>query len=617
MAEESAIRCCTSATFDLKTVKARCKHEGLSFLTITLPEFGKDFQKSLDQGQVDRHLFAGFQRKAELPRFLGGFLDRVFDRSSGRLLEEPCIDSILAVRQLTLMFGKMDLPCSDARVRSAMRGFIECEQDVKRYDQARSSQMRDEFAKVGSVLFRDLFTRVDSDIYEGKYIPRHGPGSTADRLTGNRKFEQRTWPARLEQIFRMDEMLLPNGRYYDLLESIDVLEPGSEIPVKVISVPKTLKTPRIIAQEPTAMQYAQQAVRDVIRGHLERDDILSKFISPEDQTPNQELALVGSLYGNLATLDLSEASDRVSNQLVRDLFRSWPWLNGAVDASRSRKAEVLVGEEKFNLRLAKFASMGSGLTFDVEAMVFLTLVFVAIQRDLNRTLTRRDVKRLVGSVRVYGDDIIVPVDYVHTVVSVLEDFGLRVNRGKSFWTGRFRESCGKDYYHGHDVSIVRYRGSKFPTQRQHATEFNKLSVFRNQCYFAGYWQTARWIDDHLLKVFRHYPVVAPTSSVLGRHSFLGYENQRTDPLLHTPLVKGYAEKAQLPRDVLDGEGALLKYLLSKQSGFLPWETPDTSQREAFVRSLKVVRPLSQDEDHLERAGRPKRVDIKLGWYKPY
>jgi len=617
MASECAIRCCTSATLDSKRVQARCEHEGLSFLTITLPEFGKDFQKSLDQGQVDRHLFAGFQRKAELPRFLGGFLDRVFDRSSGRLLDEPCIDSILSIRQLTLMFGKMDLPCSDARVRSAMLGFLQCEKDIKQSDQTRTHLMRDEFAKVGSLLFRDVFTQVDSDIYEGKYIPKHGPGSTAENILGNQKYQQKTWPARLGHLFRMDEMLLPNGRYYDLLDQTDVLEPGSEIPVRVITVPKTLKTPRIIAKEPVAMQYAQQAVRGVIRDRLERDDILSSFISPLDQTPNQVLAKTGSLYGTLATLDLSEASDRVSNQLVRDLFRSWPWLNGAVDASRSRKAELSVSGIKHHLRLAKFASMGSGLTFDIEAMVFLTLVFVAVQRDLNRALTRRDVKLLVGSVRVYGDDIIVPVDHVHTVVSVLEDFGLRVNRSKSFWTGRFRESCGRDYYAGHDVSIVRFRASRFPTQRQHATEFSTLVSFRNQLYFAGYWDTCRWIDDHIRKVFRYYPVVAPTSSVLGRHSFLGYEIQEMDPHVQSPLVKGYVRKDRLPRDVLDGEGALLKYFLSKPSGFLPWENPTLSERERFVRSLIVVKPLQQNEDHLERAGRPKRVNIMLGKATPY
>jgi hypothetical protein len=110
---------------DFKKVQVRVKHEGLSFLTITLPNFGKDFEKSLDQGYVDRRLFTGFQFRGGLPLFLGGFLDRVFDRGSGLLLDEPDIDAILAVRQLTLMFGKILVPCSDARTHKAMKQFIQ------------------------------------------------------------------------------------------------------------------------------------------------------------------------------------------------------------------------------------------------------------------------------------------------------------------------------------------------------------------------------------------------------------------------------------------------------------------------------------------------------------
>jgi len=85
VAEESATQCCTSATRDIKYVSSRFEHEGFSFLTITLPTFGKDFQKSLDQGYVDRNLYQGFPWQAGLPRFLGGFLDHVFDRASGVL----------------------------------------------------------------------------------------------------------------------------------------------------------------------------------------------------------------------------------------------------------------------------------------------------------------------------------------------------------------------------------------------------------------------------------------------------------------------------------------------------------------------------------------------------
>jgi hypothetical protein len=46
VANELATWCCTSTRLDYKTVQSRVGHEGESFLTITLPNFCTDFQKS-------------------------------------------------------------------------------------------------------------------------------------------------------------------------------------------------------------------------------------------------------------------------------------------------------------------------------------------------------------------------------------------------------------------------------------------------------------------------------------------------------------------------------------------------------------------------------------------
>jgi len=585
VAEESAARCCTSATLDIKTVQCRFEHEGLSFLTITLPGFGKDFEKSLSQGFVDRSSFTGFRWRAGLPRFLGGFLDLVFDRGSGLLLDVPSIDAILAIRQLALMYSKVAFPCSDAREKQAILNYVRCEKDVREQDASLSLADMADFKRISSLLFSGLFARVDHAVYYGELIPKHGPGATADKLRGNAKYEQRTWTERLEEVFPSGEYLLPSWSYYDQLDAINILEPGAEIPVKVISVPKTQKTPRIIAVEPTAMQYAQQAVLEAILKALKRFDYLSMIVGFDDQTPNQRMARNGSRDGSEATLDLSDASDRVSNQLVRAMLEPHPHLHRAVDACRSRTADV-PGEGK--LRLAKFASMGSALCFPFEAMVFTTLIFLGIERELNKPLSRDSVKLFSDKVRVYGDDIIIPTEFVQPVVGVLESFGSRVNADKSFWTGKFRESCGKEYYDGHDVSVVKVRQA-FPTHREHATGVISIVSLRNQFYFAGYWQTCKWLDGVIAGVIRHFPTVLPTSPVLGRHSVLGFHSERTGKHLHNPLVKGYVVSSRIPSDPLEGPGALLKYFLKR--GSLP----------------------AADRKHLERAGRPRAVSIKLGW----
>ena len=589
LANEFASRCRTSATLDIKTVERRVKHEGISFLTITLPSFGKDFQKALDQGIVDRSSFQGFSWTAGLPRFLGGFLDQVFDRDSGVLIDDPDIEAIIAVRQLTLLFSKIHLPCSDARIADAMSGYVDCDREVKEKDALLSESDYSDFRRIADLLFRDIFVHLDREIYFERNIPRHGPGATADKLMGNQKFLQSTWTDRLQEVFSFENFLLPSARFC-AEDDVTFLEPGSEMPVKVISVPKTLKTPRIIAIEPTVMQYMQQSILELLVPAIENDSLLSQFLGFSDQEPNQVLARIGSEFGSVATLDLSEASDRVSNRLVCEMVKHYPFLLKGLSATRSYRADV---PGHGVISLSKYASMGSALCFPIEAMVFLTCVFLGIEGELNtRFSTRRDLLPFVGRVRIYGDDIVCPVDSVHSVIDSLEHFGAKVGSSKSFWIGRFRESCGKEYYDGHDVSIVKFR-RVLPTSLKDAPECVSLVETRNQFYKAGCWSFVKHLDSLIWKVFSYFPVVDETSSVLGRTSFLGYKPERYCDVLHRPLVKGYVVRSVLPKNSLEGHGALLKFFLKRGS------SP------------------SADGKHLERSGRPRAVDIKPRWCPPY
>jgi len=625
-AVELAARCCTSANRDINTVTVRTEHEGLSFLAITLADYGKVIQKWLDQGFVVPPDCPAFKKQSGptgLPVFLQGFLARVFNSDTGVLLDEPCIESIYALRQLTLMFSKIALPSqtrkgmrtkvanrkvvSPRRERQAMQDFIQCEKDIRTYDDLLDPSYMEDFKRMSNELFGEVFAKVDRDIYWARLLPKHGPGAVADRLSSNGKYNLRTWTSRLQPVMPAEEFLIPNGSYKSQLgDELDVLEPGSEIPVRVITVPKTLKSPRIIAIEPTAMQYAQQSLLHAILGAVKEDGFLSRTVGFDDQDPNRELARLGSLSGDLATLDLSEASDRVSNQHVLAMLSEYPHLTAAVQASRSRKADVPGHGVQ---RLAKFASMGSALCFPIEAMVFTTLIFLGIERELSTNLSRgRLIEEFDGKVRVFGDDLIVPRDYVLSVVDELSTFGYKVNVSKSFWTGRFRESCGREYYDGHDVSIVKVR-EVLPTRLQDANEVISAVSLRNQLYWAGLWKSADWMDGYLGRLLKVFPNVAPSSSLLGRESALGYQFQRLDPNTHGPLTKGYSVRAKLPSDPLEGAGALLKCLL--RAG------PETGWLDFSLRRDNCHDEPEVDTEHLERSGRPKHVSIKLGWNSPY
>lgn len=617
LAHDMGERCAVDTTRDINTVARRFEHEGLSFFTITLPAYGKAFESWLDHGQVRLEDVTGFSHSQGLPNFLRGFLRLVFDARSGAIVDDPSIDAILAVRQLCGVFGKLFIQASPERTERAMQGYLQTDKEVaewesrsaaglRRYDDGRPTNPEgcdtsfrpaskaeeadsvrfDDFRRVALLVLHRVFNRCNSDIAHGALRPRHGPGSTADKLLGNEKFSA-SWTWRLEQYFSSDLFLIPNPRYASILDEVDFLTPESELPVRVISVPKTQKTPRIIAAEPVAMQYAQQALaRSIVEGIAE-DEVLNRFLRLDEQEFNQILAREGSITGDLATLDLSEASDRVSNELVKLLLSYWPSLSGAVQACRSTRARVDLGEKGTYVHdIAKFASMGSALTFPIEAIIFLVIVLLGIERSTGRRLRRSDVLALADKVAVYGDDIIVPVDHVGSVVHELESFGFKVNSQKSFWTGKFRESCGKDYYAGIDVSYVKLR-QLWPDDRQDVEQIVALVSFFNQCKDAHYTYTTDWLRKQLLRLLGGYfPRVTRESELLGEWDDVSQDVIRMCPRLHRPLAKGWVIKTHIPVNPLDGERALLKFFLKEGEN-----------------------PL--EREHLRRSGRSEAVSIKL------
>ena len=585
--EESGRRCGTSTALDLKTIKRRFEHEGMSFLTISLARFGKDFTKALDDGVVGPSMFASFGKHLGTPRLFGGFLDLVFERSTGRLLDEPNHNAILAIRQLTLMFAKISLDCTNDRTEAALQKFIQCDLEVGDGDRNRKSSDKLDFGRIHHLLGRDFWSELDRRIWQGEIKPKHGPGSTAQKLIGNSKYYEYEWTTRLEELFPYTETCLPSWKLFDFTKHVTYREPVDELSSQVITVPKTLETPRVIAMEPVHMQYVQQGLLEAAMEIIERDYLLSDFIRFDgegSQEINQRMAREGSLTGDLATLDLSEASDRVSNQLVQLMTERFPWSDQAIQASRTLTAEISQLDQK--IQLNKFASMGSALCFPMEALVFLTVVFVGIERALNRPLTRRDLESLRGRVRVYGDDIIVPTDYVQPVIQALEAFGFVVGKNKSFWTGRFRESCGKDYYAGTDVSIVRMR-NEFPASREDATQLVSVVSLRNQLSANGYEQSVEWLDHEIERLIP-FPFVEETSPVLGKHHN-GHQTSKWDKKLQRPLVRGCVVSSPLPINPIGSYEALLKFLLKR--GSQPFE----------------------DVEHLERSGRPRRVHINVEW----
>jgi hypothetical protein len=202
---------------------------------------------------------------------------------------------------------------------------------------------------------------------------------------------------------------------------------------RVITVPKNYKTDRTIAKEPCMNIYIQKGIGKVIRFRLK-----SVGIDLRDQTLNQQAARKGSIDGSLATVDLSMASDTISFELVSYLLpNDWWW---ALEQSRSPVGVLPSGTV---MPYQKFSSMGNGYTFELE-----TLIFWAIAQQV----TCSNVNETDASVLVYGDDIVIPSAKCAELKRRLRQAGFTTNEKKTFDSGPYRESCGKHYYLGNDVT---------------------------------------------------------------------------------------------------------------------------------------------------------------------
>lgn len=478
---------------DFRAIESRVENEGMSFLTITLPQLDDALLTGLSQGRLTPLMFNGFKpfkRGGSLPALLSGFFRRVFD-ADGFLKSDPCIDSIDAIRQVSRLYKKVELPCTDTRVKQAFERFKDNEKRVNEYRYGSFSN-DPLWNVVCSYLWSDLELRA-SEIYCSPGV--FGSGATAERYRFHERFHVRQWPTRGERLFPSSYHTSHREDDRETFESIQFLKGREERPVRVVTVPKTLKTPRIIAVEPSYAMLRQQSIWRYLKQYLEGPNFPFESIRFSDQSENRRLACSGSIDGRLSTIDLSDASDLVGFPLVSSVFKHAPTFLRMISGARTNRAELPSGEI---LTLRKFASMGSALCFPIESMVFFTIALTSLLRQSGKRPSRGNLIALSKEISVYGDDIIVPA---HMAVGVMEDLeakGLKVNHNKSFSTGFFRESCGGDYYKGLEVTPIYVRRLEDDSsKRLDSSDIAAYISLSNQFYMKGLWHVSQYIRDYL------------------------------------------------------------------------------------------------------------------------
>jgi hypothetical protein len=357
--------------------------------------------------------------------------------------------------------------------------------------------------------------------------PKFGPGSVAERGVRGRISKL----CNLRYDLKIDRFLLHGhiGMYgmggdLGLCAEKVIPDPSTWTAAKGCSsrtarlrfVPKNLKVSRSICMEPNTLMFFQQAALTRIL-ELIADGPLCRFIDIRDQSRNQSLCFTGSFTSEIDTIDLSAASDSVSLELVRRIFPA-SWLIPML-TTRSERA-IIPGDVEVSLK--KFAPMGSALCFPTQCIIFASICILAAcyhayeiedvscrfldwltpERVLDICASfQRDVSyppKGYQPLAVYGDDICVDRRLTPNVTSILSILGFEVNKGKSFVGSQsFRESCGKFYLDGHDITPLYFRvkGVRSKLTTNHVVSQVHLI---NECWKRGYKNTYRFLRRSLM-----------------------------------------------------------------------------------------------------------------------
>lgn len=655
---------------DLERLALYCQTRGLSVFTLDLPHLDALLLQGLETGRLslDGALTRKVSSRIRVPRLFSGLWLRVFDKSAC-LKQDVDVTALFFLRSLCGLGKKIAVECSPQRRQAALENYHvierkllvpslgwdsdtlgECEHGSNRHlgdclrarrmhDLLGQSQMRDSRGRVeilrdirlldqcqrvadfvvGSMRRFEPLTYSDEMDSSGRGIGfKHGSGAVSERVNGWEKSHFKTWPDKLEYWY-------PFGYCGSTINSQSERPSRHEGPSRLICVPKTAKGPRIIASEPASHMWCQQLMRAFLVDEL-ASLFGEKFICFKKQSLSGDLVLQASTDQSLATVDLSDASDRLSCWTVERIFRSnWSILSG-LHAARTRYLRDDVSKDKGFLKLRKFASQGTATTFPVQSIVFLCL---ALGACIQGKVTRRSIMGLSSHVRVYGDDIIIPTRGYARLIRIMDLLGLKVNMAKSFVNGHFRESCGVEGYLGYDVTPVRPKTVVVDSP----TSCQAVLDTCNNLFNKGLFHASEHLRAQIpVRIQYGLRIVGPHDvGFTGLSSFSGSDERhlkfRWNSRLHRNEVRVWSLSTRTPKRERGGYTTLLEFFASQHNheharvvseygctrktrdGFL-WEPLNTDAlgpclpfrkwRSGFSpfkdeKSFQSARPLSLDE----------------------
>jgi hypothetical protein len=213
-------------------------------------------------------------------------------------------------------------------------------------------------------------------------------------------------------------------------------------------------------------------------------------------------------------MDLKQCSDYISIALIEYMFP--PTLVRWINLLRTERVRYSVNENSIvdgclqsetycgNIAVHSFATMGNGFCFPIQTMLLSALVL-----GVYDTLGIRPE----ANWGVFGDDIVVTTEAYELLAHTLQELGLVVNLNKSFSSGKFRESCGTDWFSGVNVRGVYLK--RYTSDQDLFSAFNLLNMWSSRTGISLK-ETLRTI---LLFVEGTIPIVPPDEGLSsGIHS---------------------------------------------------------------------------------------------------
>jgi hypothetical protein len=233
--------------------------------------------------------------------------------------------------------------------------------------------------------------------------------------------------------------------------------------------------------------------------------------------------------------------------------------------------------------------MGSAITFPTQSIVFAIIAISEVLFNEKLSVTYDNIRHAARRVRVFGDDIIVPLHVHEDVVEMLHYLRLKVNPTKTFSTGKFRESCGFDAYDGHDVTKVSI--ISIPSVSKPESVLSCLDT-HNNFYNRGWFEVSKYLKRTVETLKRYaFPVKHPDSGSIGWSSAWGEYTCRLSRRWNADLQRTEV-LATLPR------GSATK-------------TPVDSSTMVLQYFSEVMHPPLSKEERLGFA--PLRYPLKLRW----